>query len=63
MTNNNLVIIKNYMCWADSWFDSLPMTLEDALVEYSKMVRNFRRGLSSREPIIVDLHGNEITVG
>ena len=56
------VIIKNYICWADLWLDSEPMPLEDALEDFYKLRRSYRRGLTGREPVIVDMAGNEVTV-
>lgn len=57
------VIIKNYMCFANVWYDSEPMPLDDALLEvFNKMRRNYRRGFTDREPILVDMDGNEVIV-
>ena len=57
------VIIKNYMCFANVWYDSAPMQLDDALLEvFNKMRRNYRRGFTDREPILVDMDGNEVIV-
>ena len=60
MTMN--VIIKNYTCFANIWHDSEPMPLDDALKVFYKMRRNYRRGFSDKEPIIVDMDGNEIII-
>ena len=56
------VIIKNCTCWANLWLDSEPMPLEEALKDFYKMRRNYRRGLTDKEPVIVDMDGNEVTV-
>ena len=51
-----MVIIKNYMCLCGVWYDSAPMEWNhDNQRMFDKMYLNFVRGLTSREPLLVQL--------
>lgn len=57
-----LVIIKNAECCGDVWSDSEPMPLAEALEIFENLMRNFCRGFTDQEPLIVDLNGHEVVI-
>lgn len=56
------VILKDSIQFGSLFFDSKPMTLEEAIPIYHAMVKNYRRGLTEKKPVLVDMNGNEVTV-